>query len=161
MRASASCARCFARSAALGGSRLRCIPIQAGCSSRRIGIDEYDDLDAYDFDRPTIIHDLNMPVPATLQHRFGLVIDGGTIEHIFDLRTSFQNMVLMTAIGGRVIHWNSASNMIDHGFWAINASMYSTSTRRTGSTGCPRRSSNRTLATRGARAPPSATNTGW
>jgi hypothetical protein len=89
-----------------------------------LGIDDYADIDAYDFDRPAIVHDLNEPLPPNLQARFGLVIDGGTLEHIFDLRTCFANVVALTRLGGRVVHCNSASNMIDHGFWAINPSAY-------------------------------------
>jgi hypothetical protein len=88
------------------------------------GIEDYADIDAYTIDHPTVIHDLNEPVPEELRGRFGLVIDGGTIEHIFDIRSCFTNVAAMTKVGGRVIHWNSSSNMIDHGFWAINPSAY-------------------------------------
>jgi hypothetical protein len=89
-----------------------------------LGIEEYADIDAYEFDRPTIVHDLNTPVPDALCDRFGLLLDGGTLEHIFDVRTCLDNVIAMMRIGGRVIHWNAASNMIDHGFWAINPSVY-------------------------------------
>lgn len=89
-----------------------------------LGIDEYADIDAFAFDRPSIVHDLNTHVPGSLRERFGLVVDGGTVEHIFDTRTCFANVVDMTRVSGRVIHCNAASNMIDHGFWSISPSLY-------------------------------------
>ncbi len=89
-----------------------------------LGIDEYDDIDAFAYDSPSITQDLNEPVPAQLRGRFRLTIDGGTIEHVFDVRRCFENMVAMTKVGGRIVHWNSASNMVDHGLWAINPGAY-------------------------------------
>ena len=42
-----------------------------------LGIDDYEDIDAYAYDSPSIIQDLNEPVPETLRDRFKLTIDGG------------------------------------------------------------------------------------
>jgi len=83
-----------------------------------MGFDEYTDLDKFDYDRPAVVHDLNVPVPAGLRGRFGLVLDGGTTEHVFDMRTVMANVAGMVAVGGCVVHL--ASHDMDHGFYALN-----------------------------------------
>src|SRR5262245_17063410 len=55
---------------------------------RMLGLDGYDDLDFADFESPTLIHDLNQPVPGTWRSAYGLVVDGGTLEHVFDVRAA-------------------------------------------------------------------------
>ena len=53
---------------------------------------------------PDIIHDLNAPFPGDLLDRFGLIIDPGTIEHVFDVRTCLTNVVRALRVGGVVVH---------------------------------------------------------
>jgi hypothetical protein len=53
---------------------------------------------------PDRIHDLNTPIPADLRDRFNLVIDPATIEHVFDVRSGFANVVSALRVGGVVIH---------------------------------------------------------
>jgi hypothetical protein len=54
--------------------------------------------------KPDFIHDLNLPFPAELMNRFNLVIDPGTIEHIFDIKAALTNVVRCVRVGGVVIH---------------------------------------------------------
>jgi hypothetical protein len=54
---------------------------------------------------PTRIHDLNNPLPADLLGRFGLVLDPGTIEHVFDLKMGLSNVVRALQPGGVAIHF--------------------------------------------------------
>lgn len=53
---------------------------------------------------PDRTHDLNTPLPADLRERFGLVVDPGTTEHVFDVRTALANVVSALRPGGTVIH---------------------------------------------------------
>ena len=69
-----------------------------------MGITDYSDIDKFDFEQPQILHDLNAPVPDDLRDRFNLIVDSGTIEHIFDVRQVMENVVRMTRVGGRVVH---------------------------------------------------------
>lgn len=87
-----------------------------------LGIAEYLDMDKFDSDRPAILHDLNDPVPADLKARFGLVFDGGTVEHIFDVRQVLGNIVDMLRPGGCVVHLCSFA--IDHGFYGFSPVMF-------------------------------------
>lgn len=89
---------------------------------RMLGIDEYTDIDAFDFDKPLVVHDLNQPIPTALADAFGLVIDGGTIEHIFDVRGVLTNVVRMLRVGGHVVHM--ASFEMDHGFYSFSPCLF-------------------------------------
>lgn len=57
-----------------------------------------------------IIHNLNYPVSKFLYEKFDFIIDGGTFDHLFDLRQAFENIVRMLKPDGRVLHQNAASN---------------------------------------------------
>lgn len=83
-----------------------------------LGIEEYTDIDAFDFDRPAMLHDLNQPIPAILKGAFGTVVDGGTIEHIFDVKQALANAAQLLRVGGHVIHM--ASFEMDHGFYSLS-----------------------------------------
>jgi len=86
------------------------------------GITEYLDMDKFDSDNPAVLHDLNDPIPADLKSRFGMVFDGGTIEHIFDVRQVMGNIVDMLRPGGCVVHLCSFA--IDHGFYGFSPLMF-------------------------------------
>jgi hypothetical protein len=85
-----------------------------------MGIKEYYDIDKFDIDSPLIMHDLNAPVPADLQDRFNLILDSGTIEHIFDVRQVMENIVRMCRESGWVVHVTPSSNYVDHGFYSFS-----------------------------------------
>lgn len=83
-----------------------------------MGLSEYVDVDKFDYDHPALLLDLNRPVPAELHGRYGLVLDGGTVEHIFDVRGVMENVVRLTQVGGCVVHL--ASFDMDHGFYGLS-----------------------------------------
>jgi hypothetical protein len=87
-----------------------------------LGINDYADMDKFDSDKPTYLHDLNVPVPASLCKRYSLILDGGTIEHIFDIRQVLANVVQMLKPGGCVIHIGSYS--MDHGFYGLSPCLF-------------------------------------
>ena len=87
---------------------------------RMMGISDYSDIDKFEDDAPCILHDLNIPVPAELEGKFNLVIDGGTIEHIFDVRQVTENIVRMCGESGWVVHLTPSSNYVDHGFYSFS-----------------------------------------
>lgn len=83
-----------------------------------MGIHEYFDIDKFDTDKPYYLHDLNEPMPPKLHNAFSLILDGGTVEHIFDIRQVMENIVHMIKPNGCIIHISSFN--IDHGFYAIS-----------------------------------------
>src|SRR4051812_12920511 len=51
---------------------------------RLLGAQETTSVDRSDFEGATLLHDLNDPFPERLRNHFDLVVDGGTLEHIFN-----------------------------------------------------------------------------
>jgi len=87
-----------------------------------LGMQEYFDMDKFASDSPAILHDLNIPVPKDLQEKFSLILDGGTIEHIFDVRQVMDNVLAMLKPGGCIVHICSFN--MDHGFYAMSPCFY-------------------------------------
>jgi SAM-dependent methyltransferase len=89
-----------------------------------LGLAEVQALDCSDFEGAEIVHDLNLPVPAGLHDRFDLIVDGGALEHVFDIRQSLANVARMLRSGGRVIHLSPASNWVNHGFYQFSPTLF-------------------------------------
>lgn len=87
-----------------------------GLESHVLDVSPYEDAD--------IIHDLNQPIPTELKGQFGTVIDGGTIEHVFDICTAFKNIAELVRPGGRIIHLSPCNNYVNHGFWQLSPTAF-------------------------------------
>lgn len=79
--------------------------------------------DAFDYEDPDLIIDLNEPVPSTLHNMFDTIIDCGTLEHVFDITTALTNVVRMLKLGGSRMLCLPSSNTIDHGFYSISPTL--------------------------------------
>jgi len=75
-----------------------------------LGVKQLSVMDVSEYESADILHDLNKPIPASLEGQFDFIIDGGTFDHLLDLRVAFENVVKMLKTGGRVFQWNAASN---------------------------------------------------
>lgn len=92
---------------------------------RVLGFAEIVSVDVDDFERPTRLLDLNDPVtPSDLVGRFDLVLDGGTLEHVFHVPNAFAHMLRMVKPGGRIIHLSPSSNWLDHGFYMFSPTLF-------------------------------------
>jgi len=90
---------------------------------RTLGAAEVLALDYADFEGAELVHDLNLPVPPAWQERFDGILDGGTLEHIFDVPAALGNVVRMLRVGGRVIHINPCNNFANHGFYQFSPTL--------------------------------------
>src|SRR5215471_12516656 len=52
---------------------------------RALGFDEVFSCDVSNYEQPDFIFDLNLPVAEAVRNRFEVVINGGTLEHLFNL----------------------------------------------------------------------------
>lgn len=98
--------------------------ISDGTFLTAIGFTEVATLDFSDYEQPDILVDLNRPISQELSSRFDVIIDGGTLEHIFHLPQALSNLHQMLRPGGRVIHLNPASNYVDHSFYMFSPTLY-------------------------------------
>jgi hypothetical protein len=85
-----------------------------------LGARHVSSLDVSDFEGANVIHDLNHPLPMSLTNRFSVVLEGGTIEHVFNIPQAFKNCMEMVRVGGHFIQVNPANNYMGHGFWQFS-----------------------------------------
>jgi len=81
-------------------------------------------LDASDFEGAKFVHDLNQPLPPELRERFDLVLDGGTLEHVFNFPLALKNCMEMLRPGGRFISHTCANNWCGHGFYQFSPELF-------------------------------------
>lgn len=83
-------------------------------------------LDYSSFEGATHVHDMNHPIPPGLKEQFSAVLDGGTLEHIFNFPTSLKNCMEMVRIGGHYLAITPANNFFGHGFYQFSPELYFT-----------------------------------
>jgi hypothetical protein len=126
--------------AAAAGVQLRDVPLtlsakpgqaRAGYLSddsmlKALGFTDYAALDVSDYEATDIItHNLNSPtIPPEIEGRFDVVIDGGTLEHVFHLPNAMSALGRMVHPQGRVIHASPSSNHVDHGFYMFSPTFF-------------------------------------
>ena len=65
-----------------------------------LGASSVDSLDASDYEQATIIHDMNFPIMDNLKQKYTLVLDFGTLEHIFNAPIALKNSIDVLKIDG-------------------------------------------------------------
>jgi SAM-dependent methyltransferase len=87
-----------------------------------LGFKRYEDIDFNDDEGVTIVHDMNLPIGNT-QGQFDFVFECGTMEHIFDIRQVFENVINLCKVGGTVFHC-SPLTWINHGFYNFSMTLF-------------------------------------
>jgi hypothetical protein len=81
-------------------------------------------IDFSEYESASILHDLNQPIPEHLQNRFDMVIDGGTMEHVFNYPTALANAMRMVKVGGHLFLKTPCNNLCGHGFYQFSPELY-------------------------------------
>lgn len=79
-------------------------------------------MDGSGYEKPEIVHDLNVPVGKELEGAFDVVFDGGTVEHVFSVKDAFFNVARMVKVGGLAVH-HGPVDWPDHGFVNFNPTL--------------------------------------
>jgi SAM-dependent methyltransferase len=77
---------------------------------RLLGVPKVIALDHSDYEGAEIIHDLTKPIPSTLYNYADFIVDGSTLDNVFDPGTTIRNFSEMLRPGGRLITTNIYSN---------------------------------------------------
>jgi hypothetical protein len=85
-----------------------------------LGASEVSSLDYSPYEGANIIHDLSQPVPSELKGQFDVVVEGGTLEHVFNFPMAIANLMQMTRVGGSVFALTVANNLCGHGFYQFS-----------------------------------------
>lgn len=82
-------------------------------------------LDYSPYEGADIICDLNSyDLPAEYIGKFDLVIDGGTLEHVFNQNNAINNINRLVREGGYVYHMLPCSGWVDHGFYSYSPTFF-------------------------------------
>lgn len=81
-------------------------------------------MDASGYEGAGIIHDLNEPVDPQYHSSFDTVIDGGTLEHVFNFPVAIRNCMEMVKPGGQFILMTPWHNYPGHGFYEFSPELF-------------------------------------
>lgn len=84
------------------------------------GAGEVVSIDMSAYEGASIAHDMNLPLAdrrPDLAAQFDLVIDGGTLEHVFNFPVAVANLMFLAREGGYILSANPANNLCGHGFY--------------------------------------------
>jgi len=90
----------------------------------RLGAGEMRSLDASDYEQATDIWDLNDPLPDHLRHQFTAVIDGGTLQSVFDFPRALRNAMDLVAPAGTLIIVGPCNNCSGNNFYQYSPDLF-------------------------------------
>lgn len=76
---------------------------------RMLGVPRVIGLDHSDYEGAELIHDLNAPLPASMEGVADFILDGSTLDNLWAPSTALQSMARMLRPGGRLIAANAGS----------------------------------------------------
>lgn len=90
----------------------------------RLGAGVVDSLDASGFEGASIVHDLNQPIDAKLKRKYSLLLDGGTLEHVFNFPEALKSCMSMVEVGGHALFCLPSNNEMGHGFYQFSPELF-------------------------------------
>lgn len=85
-----------------------------------LGANEIVSIDASNYENATVVHDMNLPISSDLKARFDFVLDGGSLEHVFNFPQAVKNCMEMVKVGGTLMMESPANNNLGHGFYQFS-----------------------------------------
>jgi hypothetical protein len=85
-----------------------------------LGIEQLDVMDYSSYEGANILHDLSRPVPGDLKSKYDIVIEAGTLEHIFNFPVAIANLMSLVKVGGMLNVSAVANNLCGHGFYQFS-----------------------------------------
>jgi hypothetical protein len=126
-------------------------------------------IDASSYENADIIHDMNTPIDRP--ERYSMVLDFGTLEHVFNVPVAFDNLAMLAAPSAHILHLLPSNNFVGHRFYqfsssrSIHPSAASVArrclARRAARLTLGMRSNHRASCTSGSTAPAASNSTSW
>lgn len=91
---------------------------------RALGAVKIDSIDVSDFEGASVVHDLNNVVESDMWGEYDAVVDGGTLEHVFNFPEALRSMMRMTRLGGHIFIHAPANNQCGHGFYQFSPELF-------------------------------------
>ena len=89
-------------------------------------ITKIDALDYSDYEGANIIYDLNTQGAddSLFKLKYDLVIDGGTLEHIYNVSAAINNMNHFVSENGFIYHMLPCAGWVNHGFYSFSPTFF-------------------------------------
>jgi hypothetical protein len=91
---------------------------------RLLGAREIESVDASSFEGASLVHDMNVPIGDRYRNHFSTVLDGGSLEHVFNFPCAIRNCMEMVAPGGHFLALTPANNWLGHGFYQFSPELF-------------------------------------
>jgi hypothetical protein len=82
-----------------------------------------DSWDYSDYEGASHIADMNKPLNERLS-TYDTVIDGGSLEHVYNAPQALQNVSELCRDGGQILHISPGNNFCGHGFWQFSPELF-------------------------------------
>lgn len=89
-----------------------------------IGAQNIESFDNSSFENATYIHDFNLPIPEIFHKKYSLVIDGGTLEHVFNFPIAIANCMKMVKENGHIAIITPSNGYFGHGFYQFSSELF-------------------------------------
>ena len=89
-----------------------------------LGARTIDSFDYSDYEGAKHICDLNVPISSKFKNKYTAVIDGGTLEHVFNFPVAIKNAMEMLVEGGYYLGITPTNNFSGHGFYQFSPELY-------------------------------------
>jgi len=91
---------------------------------KMLNINKLTALDISKYECAEIQQDLNIGIPKKLEKRYDVIIDGGSLEHIFNFPVAISNCMKMVKEGGNIFIFSMANNHCGHGFYQFSPELF-------------------------------------
>ena len=89
-----------------------------------LGANETCSMDASAYENATHVFDMNQAIGNELKGKFSVVMDGGSLEHIFNFPTAIRNCMEMVKINGHFVSFCPCNNYLGHGFYQFSPELF-------------------------------------
>jgi len=95
-------------------------PLYADKFFAMLGAEDISAIDISDYEGAGIVHDLNVPIPEDYAGQYDVVVDGGSLEHVFNFPAAIRNCMAMVKTGGSLIMVTPINNYCGHGLYQFS-----------------------------------------
>jgi hypothetical protein len=91
---------------------------------KRLGASSIESFDASPYEHATHVVDFNTPLAEKFTSRYSAVVDGGSLEHVFNYPQALKNAMEMVRPGGHLILITPTHSLSGHGFYQLSAELF-------------------------------------
>lgn len=89
-----------------------------------LGAQEIHSFDFSTYEGATHLHDMNRDISPQFMEKYSVVLDGGSLEHVFNFPVAIRNCMQMLRMGGHYLGISPANNFMGHGFYQFSPELY-------------------------------------